>query len=136
MERLFAKYPGEIAAIIVEPIMMNVGILMPDAGYHQALREIAQSNGALLIFDEVKTGAKLARAGPASTSRSSRTLFAWRNRLAAVFRWRLLLRRARAMDLITDHNVFHGGTYNTNPVAMAAGLAMFREVLTREAYSM
>ena len=42
--------------MIVEPIMMNVGILMPDPGYHQALREITKKNGALLIFDEVKTG--------------------------------------------------------------------------------
>src|SRR5271155_5771295 len=57
VERLFAKYPGEIAAIIVEPIMMNVGILMPDPGYHQGLLELAHKNGALLIFDEVKTGA-------------------------------------------------------------------------------
>src|SRR6201984_2851254 len=63
VERLFAKYPNEIAAVIVEPIMMNVGILMPDPGYHQALREITKKNGALLIFDEVKTGAKLARGG-------------------------------------------------------------------------
>ena len=63
IERLFAKYPGEIAAVIVEPIMMNVGILMPDEGYHQALREITKKNGALLIFDEVKTGAKLAYGG-------------------------------------------------------------------------
>ena len=63
VERLFAKYPGEIAAVIVEPIMMNVGILMPDEGYHQGLREITKKHGALLIFDEVKTGAKLARGG-------------------------------------------------------------------------
>src|SRR5215469_7335262 len=63
VERLFAKYPGEIAAVIVEPIMMNVGILMPEPGYLHALREITKKNGALLIFDEVKTGAKLAYGG-------------------------------------------------------------------------
>ena len=63
VERLFAKYPGEIAAVIVEPIMMNVGILMPDPGYLQALRSDHANHGALLIFDEVKTGAKLARGG-------------------------------------------------------------------------
>ncbi len=88
VERRFKENPGEIAAIILEPILMNVGLCMPQPGFLEGLREIATRNGALLIFDEVKTGAKLG--------------------------W---------------------GTYNTNPVSMAAGLATFREVLTRENYT-
>ncbi len=60
---LFAENPRQIAAVIVEPIMMNIGICMPEPGYLEGLREICTREGALLIFDEVKTGAKLGRGG-------------------------------------------------------------------------
>jgi glutamate-1-semialdehyde 2,1-aminomutase len=134
VERLFAKYPGEIAAVIVEPIMMNVGILMPDPGYLQALRQITRTNGALLIFDEVKTGAKLARGGACEYFQVRPDMVCLAKSIGGGFSLAAFASTRRAMDLITDHRVFHGGTYNTNPVAMAAGLAVFREVLTPAAY--
>src|SRR6202142_3668795 len=59
VERRFQENPGEIAAIILEPILMNVGLCMPQPGFLKGLREICDKHGALLIFDEVKTGAKL-----------------------------------------------------------------------------
>jgi glutamate-1-semialdehyde 2,1-aminomutase len=130
VERLFAKYPGEIAAVIVEPIMMNVGILMPDDGYHQALREITKKNGALLIFDEVKTGAKLARGGACEYFGIKPDIVCLAKSIGGGFSLAAFASTREVMGLISDHKVFHGGTYNTNPVAMAAGLAMFREVLT------
>jgi glutamate-1-semialdehyde 2,1-aminomutase len=134
VERLFAKYPGEIAAVIVEPIMMNVGILMPDPGYHQGLLEIAHKNGALLIFDEVKTGAKLARGGACEFFGIKPDIVCLAKSIGGGFSLAAFAARSEIMNLITDHRVFHGGTYNTNPVAMAAGLATFREVLTPKAY--
>ena len=63
VERRFKENPGEIAAIILEPILMNVGLCMPQPGFLEGLRDIATKNGALLIFDEVKTGAKLGWGG-------------------------------------------------------------------------
>src|SRR5579862_4060163 len=134
VERLFAKYPGEIAAVIVEPIMMNVGILMPDEGYHQGLREITKKNGALLIFDEVKTGAKLARGGACEYFGVKPDIVCLAKSIGGGFSLAAFASRREIMNLISDHRVFHGGTYNTNPVAMAAGLATFREVLTPAAY--
>jgi glutamate-1-semialdehyde 2,1-aminomutase len=134
VERLFAKYPGEIAAVIVEPIMMNVGILMPDPGYHQALREITKKNGALLIFDEVKTGAKLARGGACEYFQVKPDIIALAKSIGGGFSLAAFASTREVMGLISAHRVFHGGTYNTNPVAMAAGLATFREVLTPTAY--
>lgn len=134
VERLFAKYPGEIAAVIVEPIMMNVGILIPDEGYHQALREITKKNGALLIFDEVKTGAKLARGGACEYFGIKPDIVCLAKSIGGGFSLAAFASTREVMGLISDHKVFHGGTYNTNPVAMAAGLAMFREVLTPTAY--
>src|SRR5439155_497515 len=63
VERKFRENPGEIAAIILEPILMNVGLCLPQPGFLEGLREIATNNCALLIFDEVKTGAKLGWGG-------------------------------------------------------------------------
>jgi len=134
VERLFAKYPGEIAAVIVEPIMMNVGILMPDPGYHPALREITKKHGALLIFDEVKTGAKLARGGACEYFQVKPDIVCLAKSIGGGFSLAAFGSTRQVMNLITDHRVFHGGTYNTNPVAMAAGLATFREVLTPAGY--
>jgi glutamate-1-semialdehyde 2,1-aminomutase len=134
VERLFAKYPDEIAAVIVEPIMMNVGILIPDPGYHQALREITRRNGALLIFDEVKTGAKLARGGACEYFQVKPDIVCLAKSIGGGFSLAAFASTRAVMNLISEHRVFHGGTYNTNPVAMAAGLATFREVLTPAAY--
>ena len=63
VENRFKQYPGQIAAIILEPILMNVGLCIPQPGFLEGLRRICDANGALLIFDEVKTGAKLAWGG-------------------------------------------------------------------------
>ena len=134
VERLFAKYPGEIAAVIVEPIMMNVGILLPDSGYHQALRDITKKHGSLLIFDEVKTGAKLARGGACEYFGIKPDIVCLAKSIGGGFSLAAFASTRQVMNFITDHKVFHGGTYNTNPVAMAAGLATFREVLMPAAY--
>jgi glutamate-1-semialdehyde 2,1-aminomutase len=73
VERRFKENPAQIAAIILEPILMNVGLCMPQPGFLEGLRDIATKNGSLLIFDEVKTGAKLAWAAPANILASSPT---------------------------------------------------------------
>ena len=63
VEMRFKQNPGEIAAVILEPILMNVGLCMPQPGFLEGLRDMCTENGALLIFDEVKTGAKLCWGG-------------------------------------------------------------------------
>src|ERR1700687_5397210 len=63
MERAFNRHPHEVAAVIVEPAMMNLGIVQPDPGYLAAIKALAHHNGALLIFDEVKTGITIAPGG-------------------------------------------------------------------------
>jgi glutamate-1-semialdehyde 2,1-aminomutase len=134
VEKLFQKHPNEIAAVIVEPIMMNVGILMPNPGYLESLRSITKANGALLIFDEVKTGAKLGYGGACEYFKIQPDLVCLAKSIGGGFSLAAFGARKEIMNLISDHRVFHGGTYNTNPVAMAAGLATFREVLTKDAY--
>jgi glutamate-1-semialdehyde 2,1-aminomutase len=134
VERLLNENKGEVAAVIVEPIMMNVGILMPQEGYLKGLRDLATRHGALLIFDEVKTGAKLARGGACEFFNVKPDIVCLAKSIGGGFSLAAFGARREIMDMITQHKMFHGGTYNTNPVAMAAGLAVFREVFTPSAY--
>lgn len=65
VKQLFEQYPDKIAAVIVEPVAGNMGVVTPQDGFLQKLREITKANGALLIFDEVITGFRLAKGGAA-----------------------------------------------------------------------
>ena len=135
VERRFKENAGEMAAIILEPIMMNVGMCMPEPGFLEGLRQIASKSGALLIFDEVKTGAKLGWAGASEYFGVKPDMICLAKSIGGGLPLAAFGTHKSVMDLISQHKVFHGGTYNTNPVSMAAGLAMFREVLTRESYA-
>jgi glutamate-1-semialdehyde 2,1-aminomutase len=119
VERRFKENAGEIAAIILEPILMNVGLCIPQPGFLKGLREICTKHGALLIYDEVKTGAKLGWGGASE-------YFGVHPDMICL---------AKSIGGGLPLAAFDGGTYNTNPVSMAAGLATFREVLTRENYA-
>src|ERR1700730_6321771 len=135
VERRFKENPGQIAAIILEPIMMNVGLCMPQPGFLEGLRDICTRNGALLIFDEVKTGAKLGWGGASEYFGVKPDMITLAKSIGGGVPLAAFGASREVMDLIVQHKVFHGGTYNTNRFAMAAGIAVFREVLTRENYA-
>ena len=128
VERRFLENSGQIAAIILEPILMNVGLCMPQPGFLAGFREIASKNGALLIFDEVKTGAKLGWGGASGYFGVVPDMICLAKSIGGGLPLAAFGTHKSVMDLISQHKVFHGGTYNTNPVSMAAGLATFREV--------
>src|SRR5438132_12161118 len=135
VELRFKQNPGEIAAIILEPILMNVGLCMPQPGFLEGLRDIATKNGALLIFDEVKTGAKLGWGGASEYFGVKPDMICLAKSIGGGLPLAAFGTHKSVMDLISQHKVFHGGTYNTNPVSMAAGLATFHDVLTRANYT-
>src|ERR1700681_3273929 len=135
VENRFKQLPGQIAAIILEPIMMNVGLCMPQPGFLEGLRAICTKNGALLIFDEVKTGAKLGWGGASEYFGVKPDMICLAKSIGGGLPLAAFGTHKSVMNLISEHKVFHGGTYNTNPASMAAGLATFRSVLTRENYA-
>jgi glutamate-1-semialdehyde 2,1-aminomutase len=135
VERQFEKHPGEVAALILEPIMMNVGMCMPEAGFLEGLRELTRKHGALLIFDEVKTGGKLVWGGACEYFGVQPDIVCLAKSIGGGLPLSAFGAARPVMEQIGRHKVFHGGTYNTNPLSMAAGLATFREVLTRDAYA-
>lgn len=135
VERLFTQHPGEVAAVILEPVPMNIGFCMPVPGFLQGLRELCTKHGAVLIFDEVKTGAKLGRGGASEYFGVKPDIVCLAKSIGGGFPLAAFGTSREMMNLIAEGKVFHAGTYNTNPLVMAVGLAVLRDVLTPENYA-
>jgi glutamate-1-semialdehyde 2,1-aminomutase len=135
VELRFTQNPSGIAAIILEPIMMNVGLCIPQPGFLEGLRDLCTKHGAFLIFDEIKTGGKLAWGGASEYFGVKPDMICLGKSIGGGLPIAAFGASREAMALIAQRKVFHGGTYNSNPVAMAAGLATFRDVLTRGNYA-
>ena len=135
MEKAFALHKDEVAAVIVEPVMMNVGIVLPDDGYLAALRDLAHKNGALLIFDEVKTGATVAAGGVTERFGVVPDLVALAKAIGGGLPCGAVGGRADVMAVIEQKRVVQSGTFNGNPLTMAAAQATLFEILTPTAYA-
>ncbi len=126
----FAANPGEIAAIILEPVPANAGLYLPEPGFLEALRELCTDDGALLIFDEVMTGFRLAPGGAQEIFDITPDLSAMGKVIGGGLPVGAFGGRAEIMDhLSPDGPVYQAGTLSGNPVAMAAGLAQLGEMI-------
>ena len=135
LERAFTSHPDEVAAVIVEPAMMNVGIVLPDAGYLEGLRDTAHRHGALLIFDEVKTGATIAAGGATERFGVTPDLIALAKAIGGGLPCGAIGGRADVMKVIEEKRVAQMGTFNGNPLTMAASKVTLLEILDASAYS-
>ena len=124
---------GEVAAFIVEPVMENIGICLPQPGYLEAVREITTRHGTLLIFDEVKTGITAGFGGATRHFGVQPDLVALAKSIGGGFPVGAFGGKAEYMGLIATGEVLHLGTYNGNPLVMAATKATLTEACTREA---
>jgi glutamate-1-semialdehyde 2,1-aminomutase len=134
LEIAFASNMGQIAAVIVEPIQMNIGVAMPQEGYLQGVHELCKKNGALLIFDEVKTGVKLARGGACEYFKVKPDIVCLAKAIGGGFPLAAFGARHEIMEVLEKGIVFHAGTYNANAVGVAAGYATLTKVLTDDVY--
>lgn len=129
VERLFAAQGDRIAAIILEPVPANAGLYLPEAGFLEFLRDITQRHGALLIFDEVMTGFRVARGGYQEVCGVRPDLSCFGKVIGGGLPVGAFGGRADVMDLLApDGPVYQAGTLSGNPLAMAAGLAQLREL--------
>ena len=124
---------GEVACFIVEPVMENIGICKPQPGYLEAVRELTQRYGTLLIFDEVKTGITAGWGGATATLGVQPDLVALAKSIGGGLPLGAFGGKAEYMDQITQGRVLHLGTYNGNPLCMAAAKAVLSEICTPEA---
>jgi glutamate-1-semialdehyde 2,1-aminomutase len=122
----------EVACFIVEPVMENIGICLPQPGYLEAVREICDRSGTLLIFDEVKTGLTAGFGGATKKFGVTPDLVTLAKSIGGGFPVGAFGGKAEYMDLITTGEVLHLGTYNGNPLVMAAAKATLTEACTRE----
>jgi glutamate-1-semialdehyde 2,1-aminomutase len=124
---------GRIGALIMEPIMMNIGIVMPMPGYLEAVRKLCDEHSVVLIFDEVKTGATVAAGGATELLGVQPDLICLAKSIGGGTPIGAFAGKADIMEEI-EKGVAALGTFNGNPLSMAAGLATLTEVLTPEAY--
>lgn len=123
VEAIFAQNRGEVAAVIVEPVAANMGVVEPVPGFLTGLREICDKNGALLIFDEVITGFRLALGGAQEYFGVRADLVTFGKIIGAGMPVGAYGGRRDVMSIISPKgSVYQAGTLSGNPVAMAAGL--------------
>ena len=123
------------ACLILEPILMNIGVVMPEPGYLEAVREITKRHGVVLIFDEVKTGLVVAAGGATERFGVTPDLVTLAKTLGAGFPSGAIGGTDEAMSVVEDGSVYQVGTFNGNPIVMAAARASLEEVLTPDGYA-
>jgi len=129
VREVFRNNPGEIAAIILEPIPANAGLYFPQPGFLEGLRAECTQHGALLIFDEVMTGFRVARGGAQEIFGVQPDLTALGKVIGGGLPVGAFGGRADIMDQLSPLGpVYQAGTLSGNPLAMAAGLAQLREL--------
>lgn len=133
VEQAFADNPHEIAAVILEPVMMNIGLVPPKPGYLQALRDTCERHGAVLIYDEVKCGGTIAYGGTTERYGVRPHLAAYAKAVGGGATIGAFGGEARYMEQVGE-GAAQQGTFNGNPLSVAAGLAALTEVLTKDAY--
>jgi glutamate-1-semialdehyde 2,1-aminomutase len=133
VERLFAERGTEIACLIMEPVMMNIGCVPPAPGYLESVRELCTRHGVVLVFDEVKSGATIAAGGAIERYGVQPDLACFAKAIGGGTPAAAFGGRADVMDVI-EHGAAQQGTFNGNPLVAAAGVAALTEVLTPEAY--
>lgn len=134
VEKVFAAHPDQIAGMIIEPMMMNAGIIPPHAGYLAGLRDLVHRNGALLTFDEVKTGMVVAYGGATELFGVTPDIVCLAKALGGGIPCGAVGGTAEVMSAISDGRYDQVGTFNGNPLTMAAARAVLTEVLTRDSY--
>jgi glutamate-1-semialdehyde 2,1-aminomutase len=134
VRRRLAENPGQIAGMILEPIMMNAGIIKPDPGYLAGLKELLHSSGALLTFDEVKTGLTAGPGGATGVTGVTPDIICLAKAIGGGIAVAAVGGTAEVMAHVANGDYEMVGTFNGNPLAMAACKAMLTEVASPDAY--
>jgi glutamate-1-semialdehyde 2,1-aminomutase len=122
------------ACVIMEPAMMNLGVVPPEPGYLEAVRELTRRLGVVLIFDEVKTGLCIAAGGAVERYGVTPDLITLAKALGGGLSAGAIGGTEEAFEVVESGKVYQVGTFNGNPLAMAAARASLIEVLTPDAY--
>jgi len=133
LDATLGEHEGTVAAFILEPLMMNIGIVLPEPGYLERVREICTARGVVLVFDEVKCGATIAPGGATEYFGVQPDLACFAKAIGGGAAMGAFGGKEELMGEI-GRGTAHLGTFNGNPLSVAAGLAALTEVLTPDAY--
>ena len=128
------KLDGQVAGLIMEPAMMNINIIKPVEGYLERVRELTAAHGVKLIFDEVKTGATIARGGATERFGVTPDMITLAKAICGGYPGGAIGMSAELAEAVASDKVVQYGTFNGNPLVMAAAQATLTEVLTPAAY--
>ena len=137
MERRIERLEAEgrkPACVIMEAAMMNLGVVLPEEGYLEEVREITHRHGIVLIFDEVKTGLAIAAGGATERFGVKPDMVTLAKTLGGGLASGAIGGTEEVMSVVEDGTVYQVGTYNGNPLGMAAARASLLEILTPDAY--
>ena len=123
------------ACVIMEAVMMNLGVVLPEPGYLEAVRELTRRHGILLVFDEVKTGLCIAPGGATERFGVMPDMVTLAKALGGGLPTGAIGATEEVMEIVEEGKVYQVGTYNGNPLCMAAARASLYEVLTPDAYA-
>jgi glutamate-1-semialdehyde 2,1-aminomutase len=132
LERVLAEHGRDIAALVIEPVIENLSIVVPDEGYLAGVRAACDEHGVVLIFDEVKTGLTAGYAGAAQRLGVQPDLLTLAKSIGGGLPLAAFGGRREVMEVVVDGRMAHFGTYNGNPLVMAAARAV-DEICTHEA---
>lgn len=126
LQAILAEHGSEVAAVIMEPVLCNTGVIAPASGFLDGVRALCDDIGALLVFDEIITGFRLAPGGAQEKLAVTPDLAVFGKAVAGGMQLSALAGRAEFMDEISSGRVAHAGTFNSHPVSVAAALATVR----------
>ncbi len=135
LDHALARYKGRVAGMIVEPAMMNAGFVLPEDGYLAGVKERLHAAGGLLTFDEVKTGATIAYGGAVERFGVTPDLLCLAKSVGGGLPCGAIGGSDAVMDWIASGKIDQVGTFNGNPLTMAAMRATLTEILTHDAYT-
>ena len=135
VRRLLEENPGQVAGMIIEPIMMNAGIILPVEGYLAGLKEVLHEHGALLTFDEVKTGLTVGPGGATAAFGTTPDIVCLAKAIGGGLCFGAVGGTQAVMSYVANGIYNMVGTFNGNPLSVAAGRAVLEDVATEEAYT-
>ena len=135
VKQAFKEYEKEIAAVIVEPVAANMGVIPPKKGFLELLRELTSEHGSLLIFDEVITGFRLGLSGAQGAFGITPDLTCLGKIIGGGLPVGAYGGKAEIMEMVAPEGpVYQAGTLSGNPIAVAAGIATIKELLKPGTY--
>jgi glutamate-1-semialdehyde 2,1-aminomutase len=134
VERALAENDGKVAGMIVEPAMMNCGVILPEPGYLQGLKDLLHKHGALLAFDEVKTGATVAYGGAIEAFGVRPDIVCLAKAIGGGLPCGAIGATEEVFEPVTSGEMDMAGTFNGNPLVLAATKATLTEILNRDEY--